>query len=244
MIDPRPSVLDKRFSSIGRIVGFSSAKGGVGKSTCASIAGAVLSRSGRRVGLLDCDLQGASAHVFLGVAPHLPLEDQGILPVPVADSLWLMSAALFVGHAALSLRGQDVTDALLELLAVTRWGVLDYLLIDLPPGMGDELLDLIRLVPRMEVLAISTPEKVSISVVEKMMWLLRETRVPVIGVIANMVRGNAAPVREMASRTGAAFIGELPFDPDLEPAVGDTLRLLRTSTAEALQRLLAGAGVA
>lgn len=238
MSDPRGAVVAKRLSGIGRIVGFCSAKGGVGKTMCTTVAGLLLARSGRTVGMLDLDLQGASVHVFLGMTPALPEEKEGILPLPVERNLSLMSAAAFTGERALALRGPEVSDAILELLAVTQWGSLDYLLIDMPPGIAEEVLDLVRLVPRLQAVAVSTPAAASVAVVERLLGVLRELRVPVPGVIANMVRGDSGPVRDLARRFGLPFAGEVPFDPGFEAAVGRPASLAGTQAAEALGRAL------
>jgi ATP-binding protein involved in chromosome partitioning len=237
--DPRGSVIEKRLAGIGSIAGFCSAKGGVGKTLCTTVSACALAAAGRRVGVLDLDLQGASSHIFLGVTPRLPAEDKGILPLPVADNLWLMSVAAFSGEHALALRGHEVSDALLELFAVTLWGSLDYLFIDMPPGIGEEVLDLARLVPRMQAIVVSTPSAASVAVVRRLLAILGEMRVTIPGVIANMVRGNAAPVREMAAGAGVAFAGEVPFDPALEEAVGSPARLAASSAAAALLPALA-----
>ena len=141
MIDPRGAAVQKRLAGIGRVAAFCSAKGGVGKTLCTTVAGIVLAGTGKKVGLLDLDFQGSSAHLFLGVPPHFPQEEKGLLPLPAARGLVLMSAAAFAGNRALALRGPEVSDALLELLAVTQWGKLDFLLIDMPPGIGEEVLD-------------------------------------------------------------------------------------------------------
>jgi ATP-binding protein involved in chromosome partitioning len=237
--DPRSSVIEKRLAGIGRIAGFCSAKGGVGKTLCTTVSACALAASGRRVGILDLDLQGASTHVFLGVTPRLPAEDKGILPLPVSENLWLMSVAAFSGEHALALRGPEISDALLELFAVTLWGSLDYLFIDMPPGIGEEVLDLTRLVPRMEAIVVSTPSAVSIAVVRRLLGIVGEMHVTVSGIIANMVRGNAASVRQLALETGAAFAGEVPFDPALEEVVGSPARLASCSAAAALVPALA-----
>ena len=236
--DYRAAVIGKRLSGIGRVAGFCSAKGGVGKTMCTTAAGSALARKGRRVGILDLDMQGASAHVFLGVAPRLPSEKEGILPLPAAENLWLMTVAAFTGERALALRGPEVSDALLELLAVTQWGSLDYLFIDMPPGIGEEVLDLARLVPRLEAIVVSTGSAVSVAVVRRLLSILGEMHVAVPGVIANMVRGDAAAVREMARVAGVVFAGEVPFDPEIEDAVGAPSRLAGSAAASALLRAL------
>jgi ATP-binding protein involved in chromosome partitioning len=242
-MDPRASVIGRRLGGVRRVVGVASAKGGVGKTTCACLAAAVTAADGRRAGVLDLDLSGSSAHLFLGVEPRLPAEDHGVLPVSAAERLLLMSAALFSGSRALALRGPEVTDALLELLAVTRWGELDCLFIDLPPGLGEEIMDAARFIPRLEAIVVSTPETLSVAVVERLLALMRDLRLPAAGVIATMVRGSAGPVQDMAARAGARFLGEVPFDPGLEAAIGDLRRLAFTPSAAAVRRSLRAAGI-
>jgi ATP-binding protein involved in chromosome partitioning len=234
IIDPRGAAVQKRLAGIDRVFAFCSAKGGVGKTLCTTVAGLALAASGRKVGLLDLDFQGSSAHVFLGVPPHFPQEEKGLLPLPVRDGLVLMSAAAFAGNRALALRGPEISDAILELLAVTQWGRLDVLLIDMPPGIGEEVLDLARLVPRMEALVISTPSTASTSVVERLLGFLSEMRMIVAGVIANMVRGDAAPVRELAARFQVPFAGEVEFEPEIEGALGFPALLEASRSAAAL----------
>jgi ATP-binding protein involved in chromosome partitioning len=237
-MDPRVAVVEKRLSRVQRIAGFCSAKGGVGKTMCTAVTGVALAGTGRRVGILDLDLQGASAHLFLGVTPHLPEESRGILPLPVVENLSLMSVAVFTGEKAMALRGQEVSDAIRELLAVTQWGELDYLLIDMPPGIGEEVLDLARLIPRMESIVISTPSLVSIAVAERLLAVLSEMGVRVPGVIANMVRGDADGIREMSRRCGVPFAGEVPYEPGIEKAMAATARLASTGAAKALLHAL------
>jgi ATP-binding protein involved in chromosome partitioning len=242
MIDPRSSVVQRRLSGIGRIAAFCSAKGGVGKTLCTTLAGLVLAARGKTVGILDLDLQGSSAHLFLGVQPRMPQEDKGILPLPVAERLGLMSAAVFAGNRALALRGPEVSDAILELLAVTVWGSLDVLLLDMPPGIGEEVMDLARLVPRMEAFVVSTPSAASTAVVERLLGFLGELKVPVAGVIANMVRGDSAAVRDLASRFKVPFAGEVAWEADLERALGSPRLLAATRAAAALGTALGEAG--
>lgn len=237
-MDPRGAVVEKRLSRVRRIAGFCSAKGGVGKTMCTAVAGAALAQAGKRVGILDLDLQGASVHLFLGVSPGLPREKEGILPLPVAANLSLMSVTAFSGEKAMALRGTEVSDAIRELLAVTQWGELDFLLVDMPPGIGDEVLDLARLIPRMESIVVSTPSTVSIAVVERLLAVLSEMGVRVPGVVANMVRDGSSGVREMSARCGVPFAGEVPYEPGIETAMGAPSRLAATGAAQALLRAL------
>jgi ATP-binding protein involved in chromosome partitioning len=235
VIDPRAAVVGKRLSGIRRIVAFSSAKGGVGKTMCTVTCAVAAAAAGRRVGILDLDMQGASAHLFLGVRPGLPEEKQGILPLPVMDGLSLMSVAPFTGERGLPLRGAEVSDAILELLAVTVWGPTELLFIDMPPGMAEEMLDLARLIPRLEALVISTPALVSVSVVERLLSVLKELRIHVPAVIANMVQEDGGPVKDLARRAGVAHVFEVPMDPSVEAAVGSPGRLAASPAGRALE---------
>jgi ATP-binding protein involved in chromosome partitioning len=244
MIDPRSAVVQRRLAGVGRVAAFCSAKGGVGKTLCTTVAGLALAGQGTRVGILDLDFQGSSAHVFLGVPPHFPEEEKGLLPLAVTDGLCLMSAAAFAGNRALALRGPEVSDAILELLAVTRWGRLDLLLIDMPPGIGEEVLDLARLIPRMKALVVSTTSAASTAVVERLLGFLSEIRIVVAGVIANMVRDDAGPVREMAVRFQVPFAGEVRFEPGIEAALGFPRRLADSRAAGALLAALRAADLA
>jgi len=244
MIDPRGAVVQRRLAGVGRVAAFCSAKGGVGKTLCTTVAGLALAGQGKKVGILDLDFQGSSAHVFLGVPPRFPEEEKGLLPLPVTDGLCLMSAAAFAGNRALALRGPEVSDAILELLAVTQWGRLDLLLIDMPPGIGEEVLDLGRLVPRMEALVVSTPSAASTEVVARLLAFLAEMRIVVAGVIANMVRGDSESVREMARRFTVPFAGEVDFEPGIEGAMGFPRRLADSRAAAALLAALQAADMA
>ena len=140
MIDPRASIIDKRLSGVRRILVFGSAQGGVGKSVCAT--------TGLRCGLLDVDFQGAACHLFLGSSPGFPEEEGGILPHRLNHDLRFMSIASFTGDEAVPMRGADLSNALVELLCVGIWGELDLLVVDMPPGIGDQILDLLRYIPR------------------------------------------------------------------------------------------------
>src|SRR5512136_1450517 len=135
MIDPRTSVIEHRLGVIGRIVAVSSGKGGVGKSLVATTLALALARKGHRVGLFDLDFTSPSTHLILGAGGVKPKEDKGVLPADVCG-LEYMSLVYYTSDQAAPLRGIDTSNALIELLAVTIWGRLDFLVIDMPPGIG------------------------------------------------------------------------------------------------------------
>jgi len=236
-------VIPERLRGVARKVAVCSGKGGVGKTVVASLSALIAARRGLRVGLLDLDFHGPSSHAVLGAGGAEPVEERGLVP-PTVAGVKLMSVDLFARGAPLPLRGSDVTNALIELLAVTRWGELDLLIIDAPPGTGDELLDALRLVRGLEALVVTTPSRLSLGVVARLVALLKDAGAPILGVVENMRQeGAGGEVEEAARGWGVRYLGWLPYDPLLEAALGDPERLLRTRVASRLEEVLRAAGL-
>ncbi|MBU0496498.1 MAG: Mrp/NBP35 family ATP-binding protein, partial [Candidatus Thermoplasmatota archaeon] len=145
-MEARTSIIKKRMANINHIIAVASGKGGVGKSMVASGLALNLAHQGKTVGLLDLDLYGPSTHVILGIQDVYPEEKNGILP-PIIHNIHFMSIVFFTEDKPAPFRGNDITNIIIELLAITQWGSLDYLIIDLPPGLGEETLDIIRFIP-------------------------------------------------------------------------------------------------
>jgi ATP-binding protein involved in chromosome partitioning len=225
--DPRLAVIEKRLSEVGRVVAVSSGKGGVGKSMVATAMALSLARRGSDVGLLDLDFTSPSTHVIMGVEGLIPEEDYGIVP-PKAHGLRYMSIVHYSGEEPAPLRGEDVSNAIIELLAITRWGKLDYLVVDMPPGIGDATLDTLRLIPRIEFIVVTTPSKVAYRSVKRLLLLLLDLRIPVIGVLENMVTKRSRYIKEEVTGLGLRYLGGVAHDDDLEAAIGDPDKLLKT----------------
>jgi ATP-binding protein involved in chromosome partitioning len=220
------------------ITAVSSGKGGVGKSMVASALALSLKEQGHSVGLLDLDFTSPSTHVILGIEDLYPEEEYGIIP-PLAHGLRYMSITYYSLDKPAPLRGADVSDAIIELLAITRWGDLDHLIIDMPPGLGDATLDMIRLIDGIRFLVVTTPSRVAYETVRKLLTLLRRLKVPIIGVVENMVMKPSSYIKEQASVDGAAHLGAIDFDPELEDALGDVDRLSATTFYKTVNELLA-----
>jgi ATP-binding protein involved in chromosome partitioning len=238
MVDPRTSVINERLERIGRIIAVSSGKGGVGKSLVATALALELSRRGCRVGLFDLDFTSPSTHLVLGVRDARPKEEKGIVPA-VVKGLAYMSLVYYSGDEATPLRGADVSNALIELLAVTRWGELDFLVIDMPPGIGDAVLDLVRLVKRIEFLIVTTSSLLAFETVRKQVSLLQALKVPIIGVVENMKMNDATSVERETGKLSLKFLGGIPFDFKVEEAIGDVPSLLDTVFARKIRELVA-----
>lgn len=242
MIDPRVAVIDDRLAGVGRVIGITGSKGGIGKSVVASTLALALADQGRKVGLFDLDFTSPSDHVVLGVDRTFPHEVFGVDP-HLVNGIHVMSVAFFSGDAALALRGADATSALLELLAITRWGELDILVLDMPPGLGDTNLDVIRLLPRIEFLLVGNASRVVIASVRRALQLFTELGVALVGVVENMQRRPGDAVADLAKGFGVPYLGVLPYDPELEEALGDVERLRQSAVYSGLEvaaRLLLG----
>ncbi len=233
MGDPRIGIIEERLKGVNRIVAVSSGKGGVGKSLIASTLALTLARRGYKVGLFDLDFTSPSTHVILGVEGLQPREEKGIIP-PQVYGLKYMSIVYYSGEYVSPLRGADVSNALIELLAITRWNNLDFLIVDMPPGISDATLDVIRLVKRIEFVVITTPSRLAFETVRKLIDLLSELGIPIMGVIENMKMKESRFIQQQIEGRGIKFWGEIPFDTELEEAIGDVNKLLATQFSKKL----------
>jgi ATP-binding protein involved in chromosome partitioning len=237
MVDPRSSVINQRLSRIKRIVAVSSGKGGVGKSMVATALALSLAKEGCSVGLFDLDFTGPSTHIILGVPKNVqPTEEKGLVP-PTIHGLEYMSLVYFVGDNPAPLRGADVSNALIELLSVTQWGTLDFLIIDMPPGIGDAVLDLVRLVDHLEFLIVTTPSMLAFEVVKKQVALLCELRMSIVGVVENMKMDNTCAIETETKQLGLRYLGAIPYDPQVEAAIGNPEKLLQTALGKAMEQI-------
>jgi ATP-binding protein involved in chromosome partitioning len=222
--------------NVGRIFAVSSGKGGVGKSLVASTLALALTKQGYEVGLFDLDFTSPSTHVILGIEGVQPKEDKGIVP-PVVNGLRYMSIVYYSGDYASPLRGADVSNALIELLSITRWGKLDFLVIDMPPGIGDATLDVIRLIKNIEFLVVTTSSQLAFETVRKLLKLLKELKVPVAGVVENMKMGDSKNIQQQTRKLGLIFLGEIPYDTQVEEAIGNKNRLASTVLAKKVEEI-------
>ena len=238
MVDPRISVVNERLKNIENIVAVSSGKGGVGKSLVASTLALTLAKKGFKTGLFDLDFTSPSTHLILGVQEMQPKEEKGIIP-PEVYGLKYMSIVYYSGNQVTPLRGADVSNALIELLAITRWEKLDFLVIDMPPGIGDATLDLLRLVKNVKFLVITTPSRLAFETVRKLVSLLRGLEIPIVGIVENMKMDDSKFIQTQVKNLGLPFLGEIPFDNKIEDAIGNVDMLLKTVFAKKVESIAA-----
>jgi ATP-binding protein involved in chromosome partitioning len=236
MTDPRIAIISKRLEKIANIIAVSSGKGGVGKSIIATSLSLNFLDKGYKVGLLDLDFTSPSTHVILGVEGLYPKEEYGIIP-PMVNGLKYMSITYYSVDEPTPLRGEDVSNAIIELMAITRWGELDYLVIDMPPGIGDATLDAIRLIPGIQFLIITTPSRVAYQSVKRLALLLKELKIPVLGVIENMVFTKTDYVKEELKNIKINYINSILFDYELEQSVGFPKKFKKTRLHQNLSEI-------
>ena len=224
--------LKRNMDAIGKKILVLSGKGGVGKSTVAVNIAAELARKGFQVGLLDVDLHGPSIPRMTGHVGQkcFGTEDE-ILPLKVNDNLKVMSVAFLIGDdtQATIWRGPMKYAVIRKMLADTEWGQLDYLVIDAPPGTGDEPLSIAQLTGAgAGAVLVTTPQQVAVEDVHRCVTFCQQVELPVWGIVENMsglycphcdkeikIFGTHAGGQRLAEATGLDFLGQLPIDPEI-----------------------------
>jgi ATP-binding protein involved in chromosome partitioning len=212
-----------------RVIGISSGKGGVGKSSVAVNLAVALAQKGREVGLLDADVYGFSVPAMLGVDRD-PASIGDLLVPPVVHGVRILSMGFFVpDDQPVIWRGPMLHKALEQFLVDAYWGEPDYLLIDMPPGTGDVALSLGQYLPRTEIVVVTTPQAAAQRVAQRSAIAAKTLKLPVRGVIENMswFTGDEGTRYELfgsgggdslAEALGVPLLGKLPLVPKLRQA--------------------------
>lgn len=172
---------------IKNIIAVASGKGGVGKSTVAVNLALALAKEGAAVGLLDADIYGPSQPDMLKTTGQKPdIEDQHFVPIESHGIKSMSIGNLVQGTVPLAWRGPMIGKALQQMLGETKWGELDYLVIDLPPGTGDIQLTLCQKIPVSGAVIVTTPQDMALLDVRRACEMFAKLNVPILGVIENM----------------------------------------------------------
>jgi ATP-binding protein involved in chromosome partitioning len=198
-----------------RVIAVASGKGGVGKSTLAVNLAAAFAQRGREIGVLDADVYGHSIPHMLGIDQRPVVVDRMIVP-PVRHGLKLMSIGFFLDeNAPVMWRGPMLHRALEQFLSDVHWGELDTLVVDMPPGTGDVSISLGQLLPRAEVVVVTTPQPAAKEVASRAAVMAQKTNMRLIGTVENMtgdVFGRGGGL-DLAEELGVPLLGEVPLDP-------------------------------
>lgn len=224
--------INERMGAIKHKIIIASGKGGVGKSCFAVNLAKVLVAHKRKVGFLDGDIHGPSAGKFFGIKDRqLSGEAESINPQVTEDGIRVMSMAFLLGEAdsAVIWRGPLKMQMIDSLLGDVNWGELDYLVIDTPPGTGDEILSLAQRIKNLDgIVMITTPQSAAVASAVKTISFAKSMKTPLIGVVENMgpfkcpdcgreIKLFGAGGGEQAAKSyGVPFLGSIPFDELME----------------------------
>jgi Mrp family chromosome partitioning ATPase len=251
------AMLSARMGDIRQKILVMSGKGGVGKSTVAANLAVGLSQAGFSVGLLDIDIHGPSIPQLLGLqGQRVQGSPGGLEPVRVSDRLAVMSIGFLVQsrNDAVIWRGPMKYGVIRQFLKDVLWGRLDYLVVDSPPGTGDEPLAVAQLVGKpAHALLVTTPQDLAVSDVRRSVGFCKALDIPVLGIVENM-SGFVCPAcghhvdvfstgggETLANEEGLSFLGRVPLDPSVvsRSDVGHTLveSADKGGSAQAFRRL-------
>ena len=210
------------------IVAVGSGKGGVGKTTLAVNLALALAKMGHKTGLLDADVYGPNVPLMLGInAQPKVLGENRIQPIEVHGLKVISVGLLNPGDKPLIWRGPMLHSIIRQFLGSVDWGMLDYLIVDLPPGTGDVALSLIQTVPLTAAIIVSTPSDVSLQDARKAIEMFRQMKVDIAGMVENMsyfVCPHCQHEIDVFSRGGAEktarqfdvdFLGSVQLDPEI-----------------------------
>jgi len=229
--------IDKNMEQVRHKFMVLSGKGGVGKSSVSVNIAASLVTMGYDVGIVDADIHGPNIPKMLGVEPARPQGgENGLLPVMTPDNLRVMSIGFFLRQEddAIIWRGPLKHGLLKQFFGEVYWGALDYLVMDLPPGTGDEALSISHLIKDVDgAIIVTTPQDVALLDSRKSINFCKELKIPVIGVVENMsgmscphchkeidlfkVGGGEKIARDMK----VPFLGRIPLDPEMVKCTDD-----------------------
>lgn len=223
-------MIEANLGRVGRKLLVMSGKGGVGKSTVASYIALLLSRNGNRVGLLDVDLHGPTVARLMNVQGGFDTSEEGIVrPYRFSDNLGIVSLEMILGDkdTAVIWRGPLKISAIRQFISDIEWGDLDYLVVDSPPGTGDEPLTVAQTIPDAEAIIVTTPQEISLADVRKSINFCRQVNMKILGVVENMSGlvcpscGETVPMfgsgggELMATQMGVPFLGRIPIEGEM-----------------------------
>lgn len=221
------------YSSIKRVIGVMSGKGGVGKSLMTASLARMMREKGYNVGILDADVTGPSIPKMYGVHGMAMGSDEGILPSMAKDGTKIMSVNLLLDNEETPVvwRGPIISGVVKQFWTDVIWGDLDYLFVDMPPGTGDVPLTVFQSLPLDGVVIVTSPQDLVQMIVKKAYGMAKQMNIPVLGIVENYsyvkcpdcgkeikVFGESH-IEEIAEELGVPVLGKMPIDMELAGAV-------------------------
>lgn len=224
-----------KYSNIKKVIGIVSGKGGVGKSLVTCLLASKCAEAGLRVGVLDADVTGPSVPKSFGITTRAMQDDECLLPTVTENGVKIMSINLLLEdvNAPVVWRGPVISGVIEQFWSDVRWGELDYLFVDMPPGTGDVALTVFQSLPVDGIVIVSTPQDLVKMIVNKAFNMAKMMSVPVLGLVENMsyyvcpdcgkkinIFGESQ-IDETAAELGVPVIAKLPINPDINKMVDD-----------------------
>lgn len=222
-----------KYSDIKKVIGVVSGKGGVGKSLVSCLLASKCAKAGLKVGILDADITGPSVPKSFGITERAMQDDECLLPAVTSDGIKLMSINLLLEdvNSPVVWRGPVISGVIEQFWSDVRWGELDYLFVDMPPGTGDVALTVFQSLPIDGIVIVSTPQDLVKMIVNKAYNMAKMMNVPVLGLVENMsyyicpncnekinIFGESK-IEETASELGVPVLAKLPINPEINKLV-------------------------
>jgi ATP-binding protein involved in chromosome partitioning len=239
---PEDLKVQKSLSKIKHVIIIMSGKGGVGKSTVAANLAVALSMRGYETGLMDADIHGPNIPKMLKIEDAIITGDKdGLFPVIVPPHLKVISMAFLLQDRDTPViwRGPMKMGAIKQFIGDVKWGELDYLIVDLPPGTGDEPLSIAQLIPNTDgSIIVTTPQEVALLDSRKSVNFSKSLKIPVLGIIENMSGlicpycGNKIDLfktgggKTASEELDVPFLGEVPLDPNVVQSGDDGMPIV------------------
>lgn len=222
-----------KYSNIKKVIGVVSGKGGVGKSLVTCLLASKCAEAGLKVGVLDADITGPSVPKSFGITSRAMQDEECLLPTVTENGVKIMSINLLLEdvNSPVVWRGPVISGVIEQFWSDVRWGELDYLFVDMPPGTGDVALTVFQSLPVDGIVIVSTPQDLVKMIVNKAFNMAKMMNVPVLGLVENMsyytcpdcgkkinIFGESQ-IDETAAELGVPVIAKLPINPDINKMV-------------------------
>lgn len=224
-----------KYSNIKKVIGVVSGKGGVGKSLVSCLLASKCAKAGLKVGVLDADITGPSVPKSFGVNGRAMQDEECLLPNVTKNGIKIMSINLLLEdvNSPVIWRGPVISGVIEQFWTDVRWGELDYLFVDMPPGTGDVALTVFQSLPIDGIVIVSTPQDLVKMIVNKALNMAKMMNVPVLGLVENMsyfecpdcgkkleIFGKSA-IDETADELGLPVLAKLPINPEINKLVDE-----------------------
>lgn len=224
-----------QYSNIKKVIGVVSGKGGVGKSLVSCLLASACAKAGLKVGVLDADITGPSVPKSFGISKRAMQDSENLLPNVTKSGIKVMSINMLLEdeQSPVVWRGPVISGVVEQFWTDVRWGELDYLFVDMPPGTGDVALTVFQSLPVDGIVIVSTPQELVKMIVNKAVNMAKLMNIPVLGLVENMsyfvcpdcggrhsIFGESK-IDETAAELGLPVLAKLPIDPEINRLVDE-----------------------